>query len=103
MRRKFLFLTSVLVFQQIFDLFSTLYLTSLPGGMELNPILRPLWDIEHGMLWLVAIKLFMCLLLILGVPYLAKEHPYMMWAPRVICAAYWLLVCWNGYLVCATL
>lgn len=94
---------AIMVFQQVFDLLTTLYLTSLPGGQEANPILAPLWEVPGGMWWLVAIKFFACLLIVTGVPWLHKHHPDLMLAPKVACCFYWLLVAWNGYLVVCTL
>ena len=94
---------TILVFQQLFDLVSTIYLTSLPGVVEANPILAPLWDAPGGVWWLVSAKLSMCLLIILGVPYLVREYPQAMIAPKIICLMYWPLMFWNGYLVVSTM
>lgn len=93
---------AILVFQQLFDLATTLHLTSLPGGQEANPILAPMWNAPGGVWWLVSAKFWACALAILGVPYLAKEAPQQMWAPKFICLMYWLLVFWNGFLVVST-
>lgn len=90
---------AIMVFQQIFDLLSTLYLTSLPGGVEANPILAPLWHVPGGILWLVAIKLAACLLIATGVPYVAKHYPEYMLGPKILCFLYWLVVIWNSLLV----
>ncbi len=94
---------AILVFQQLFDLVSTIYLTSLAGGVEANPILAPLWDAPGGVWWLVSAKLWMCLLIILGVPYLIRESPEIMWLPKLICLMYWPLIFWNAYLVVSTM
>ena len=94
---------AILVFQQLFDLTSTIYLTSLPGGVESNPILAPLWDAPGGVWWLVSAKLWMCLVLILGVPYLAREYPEIIWLPKLICLMYLPLMFWNGYLLVSTM
>ncbi len=95
--------TTILVFQQLFDLVSTIYITSFPGGAEANPLLAPLWDAPGGVWWLVSAKLWMCLVIVLGVPYLMREYPKAMWAPKLICIMYWPLMFWNGYLVVSTM
>jgi len=94
---------SILVFQQLFDLATTLYLTSLPNGSEANPILAPVLAAPTGWLWLIALKLLFCLLIILMVPKVAKDHPHCMWGFKLVCFMYWLLVAWNGYLVVSTM
>lgn len=94
---------AILIFQQLFDLATTLYLTSLPGGQETNPFLSPMWNAPGGVWWLVSAKFWACVIFALGVPYLAREAPSMMWAPKVICLMYWPLILWNGYLVVATM
>ena len=90
---------AILVAQQVFDLLTTLYLTSLPGGQEANPILAPLWNAPGGILWLVLIKLAICVLIALGVPYVAKHYPEYMLGPKLVCCMYWLVVLWNSFLV----
>ena len=93
----------IMIFQQIFDLCSTLYLTSLPGGEEVNPILAPLWNAPGGTAWLISAKFWMCVVIGLGVPHLAKNRPDMMWAPKLVCFLYWLVVAWNFLLVASTM
>lgn len=94
---------TVLIFQQVFDLSSTLYLTSFPNGEEANPILAPIWNAPGGVLWLISAKFWMCVSIGLGIPLVAKEAPHMMWAPKILCFAYWMIVTWNGYLVLQTI
>ncbi len=108
MRRKLFVLspaifTTILVLQQIFDLSSTLYLTSFPNGEEINPILAPLWSAPGGVAWLISAKLWMCVLIGLGVPHVIKEAPQMIWSLKILCFFYWLIVMWNGYLVASTM
>lgn len=93
----------ILVFQQLFDLATTLYLTSLPGGIESNPVLAPIWNAPGGIYWLISVKLWACILFGLGVTYIAEHAPEKMWAPKLICLMYWLVVCWNASLVVSTM
>ena len=94
---------AVLIFQQTFDLCSTLYITSFPHGEEVNPILSPLWAAPGGVAWLISAKFWMCILLGLGVPHVVREAPHMVWALKLLCLFYWLVVFWNGYLVASTM
>lgn len=109
LRRKLFVLSpawfaAILVFQQLFDLVTTLYLTSLPGGQEANPLLAAMWDAPGGpILWMSLVKFWACVFAVLGVPYLAREAPGRMWAPKIICLMYWLLAGWNGFLVASTM
>lgn len=94
---------AILVFQQIFDVSSTIYLTSLPAFQEANPILAPLWNAPGGVAWLISAKFWMCVLLGLGTPYVVKKEPRMIWSLKTVCLFYWLVVFWNGYLVVSTM
>lgn len=90
---------AILILQQIFDASSTIYLTSFPVFQEANPILAPMWNAPGGVTWLISVKFWMCILIGLGVPYVAKEEPRMMWSLKFMCLFYWLVVFWNGYLI----
>lgn len=94
---------AILILQQIFDLATTLYITSYPGGYEANPILAPLWNAPGGILWLAILKAAICALIATGVPHLAKHYPEYMLGPKIVCFVYWLVVLWNGFLVVSTL
>ena len=96
-------LAAVLIFEQLFDLGATIYLTSLPGGKEINPLLIAMWNAPGGLWWLVFLKLSACVMFGLGVPYILKNRPSAVWAPTLIAVAYGALTLWSGYLICATM
>lgn len=93
----------ILIFQQLFDLGSTIYLTSTLNGIEANPLLAPMWDVTGGVWWLVSLKLWMCFALTTSFLAWYKTHPEVVVFAKATFVIYLLVMLWNGALVVSTM
>jgi hypothetical protein len=89
----------VLVFQQLFDLVSTLYIVNVLGGEEANPILAPVLAAPYGWAWLALLKVTAATVLAILVPAAVKRKSPVLWTFKILCAAYWMLVLWHCYIL----
>jgi len=90
---------AVLVFQQLFDLVSTLYIIHFLGGQEANPLLAPVVDSPNGFMWLAVIKITAAGFLAVVASWAIRRKSPVLWTFKVLCAAYWMLILWHGYLI----
>jgi len=92
----------ILVFQQLFDLVSTLYLTSTPHIIEINPLLTAMWEVSGGLWWLISAKFWLCIILILGITHWHEDKNVILGA-KFTFVIYLFVMLWNSALVVSTM
>ncbi len=99
-------LVTVLVVQQLIDLFTTWWLVfHTKTGTEINPLLQVI-NGENGLAWLVGVKVVAATLAVVMcwvslAPKRVKPRFWGMW--NTLAYAYSALIVWNSYLMWATM
>ncbi len=95
--RAFCALSGIILFQQIFDVATTMYLLQFPGFYESNPVVAPI--INAGAGWLILIKIAL-VALISCIMYLALQvRSWTIWLFVMAIAGYFMLMGWQTCLL----